>query len=88
MHADGTTAEFALTTSEAYLRGALEQAGLIAGNQSELGLYVLTVNGETADEAKQQWWCLTKGGEDVMTGVDTTPIQDADRFELTLKTGW
>ena len=51
-------------------------------------MYILTVDGETADESKQQWWCITKGGEMVNTSVDTTPIQDGDQFELTLKEGY
>ena len=38
--------------------------------------------------AAQEWWCFSKGGEDLSTGVDTTPIADGDTFEATLKTGW
>ena len=42
----------------------------------------------TTDEAKEEWWCFTKDGEDVMTGVDSTPVADGDHFEITLKTGY
>ena len=56
--------------------------------ESQYGLYVKTVNGVTADEAKEEWWCFTKDGEDVMTGVDSTPVADGDHFEITLKTGY
>ena len=77
-----------IETDAEFLRGAMEQEGLIAGTESEYGLYVLTVNGITADESTQQWWCFTKGGEMVNTGVDTTPITDGDTFEFELKTGW
>ena len=52
------------------------------------GLYVLTVDGETADEAQQQWWCLTKDGEMSPTGVDDTVIADGEHYEFELKTGW
>ena len=45
-----------IRTDEEYLRGALEQEDLIEGTESEYGLYVLTVDGETADESEQQWW--------------------------------
>ena len=55
---------------------------------SDYGLYVVTVDGETADEAQQQWWCFTKGGEMLMTGVDDTMIADGDAYEITLTTGW
>lgn len=77
-----------IQTDAEFLRGALEQENLIAGTESEFGLYVLTVNGVTADEAQQQWWCFTKGGEQLNTGVDSTPIADGDAFEITLTTGW
>lgn len=85
---DGASKEFALQTDSEYLRGALEEKQLIAGDESEYGLFVKTVDGYTADDAKQEWWCFTKGGEMLMTGVDTTPIADGDRFEITLKTGY
>ena len=77
-----------ITTDAEYLRGALEEEDLIAGEESQYGLFVKTVNGITADDAKQQWWCFTKGGADLFTGVDTTPIADGDTFEITLKTGY
>lgn len=75
-------------TNAEYLRGALEEKNLIAGDESEYGLFVKTVNGRTADETKQEWWCFTKGGETLMTGVDTTPIADGEVFEATLKVGY
>ena len=72
-----------------YLRGALDQEeGLVIGEEGPYGLFIKTVNGITVDDAKQQWWCITKGGEDVFTGVETTPIADGDKFEITLKTGY
>lgn len=77
-----------IQTDAEFLRGALEQEQLVSGTESEFGLYILTVDGVTADETQQQWWCITKGGETVYTGVDTTPIADGDAFELTLMTGW
>ena len=88
VHGDGSEKEFAIATDEVTLRGALEQEKLIEGNESEWGLYVLTVDGETADEAQQQWWCLTKDGEMTATGVDDTVIADGEHYEFTLTTGW
>ena len=79
---------FTIPTDALYLRPALEQQNLIAGEQTDFGLFVKTVNGITADDTKQQWWCFTKGGQSVMTGVDTTPIADGDAFEITLTTGY
>ena len=88
VHGDGSEKEFAIATDEVTLRGALEQEKLIEGNESEWGLYVLTVDGETADEAQQQWWCLTNDGEMTATGVDDTVIADGEHYEFTLTTGW
>lgn len=85
---DGASEERVLHTNSAYLRGALEEQKLIAGDESEYGLFVKTVNGYTAQDSNQEWWCFTKGGETVMTGVDTTPIADGDHFEITLTTGY
>ena len=80
-----------ITTTEEYLRGALEQQDsgiLIEGSESDYGLFVTTVNGVTADDSKQEWWRFTKGGEMLNTGVDTTPIADGDAFEITLTEGY
>ena len=49
---------------------------------------VETVDGETADEGNQEWWCLTKGGEMWNYGVDDTQIEDGDAFEFTLTVGY
>lgn len=77
-----------LKTDEAYLRGALEGNGLIAGDESEYGLFVKTVDGYTVNDANQEWWSFTCGGEFLTTGVDTTPIADGDSFEITLMAGY
>ena len=88
VHGDGSQKGFELSTDAEYLRQALEEENLIAGEESQYGLFLQTVDGETADESLQQWWCITKDGESLNTGVDTTPVFDGDAFELTLKTGW
>ncbi len=88
IHGDGSTNSFEISTDEEYLRGAVEQEGLVDGDESEYGLYVLTVDGETADESAEEWWCITRGGEMLMTGVDDTPIADGETYEFTLTTGW
>ena len=72
MHGDGREETFTLHTDAETLRQAC----------------VLTVDGETADESLQQWWCITKGGEEHFYGVDETIIQDGEAYEFTLKTGW
>lgn len=88
VHGDKTTKEFTISTDEKFLRGALEQENLISGDEGEFGLFVTTVDGETVDDAQQQWWCFTKNGETLMTGVDDTAIADGDDYEITFTTGW
>lgn len=85
---DGTSKSYDIQTDEQYLRKALEQITLIAGSESDYGLFVATVDGVTADESKQEWWCFTLDGETVNTSVDLTPIKDGDHFEITLTTGF
>ena len=85
---DTETSDFVIETDAEFLRGALEQAGLVEGTESEYGLYVTTVNGITADESQQQWWCFTRDGGTLETGVDSTPIADGEHYEITLTTGW
>ena len=75
-------------TDAEYLRGALDEQKLIEGTESEYGIYIKTVDGITANEENQEWWCITKGGETLFTGADTTPIADGDHFELTLTVGY
>ncbi len=88
IHADASQNTYEIATDSEFLRGALEEKNLVAGEESEYGLYVKTVDGYTADDANQEWWCFTKGGEMLMTGVDTTPIADGDTFEATLTVGY
>ena len=88
VHADESEETFAFQTDAEYLQEALEAQNLIEGSESEFGLFVETVNGETANAALQQWWCLTKNGEMHTLGVGDTPVIDGDQYELTLTTGW
>ena len=88
VHGDGSEKTFAFRTDAVTLRQACEEQKLIAGQEGEYGLYVLTVDGETADESVQQWWCITKSGAEHYYGVDETMISDGEQYEFTLKTGW
>ena len=88
VHGDGSSRDFALATAEAYLGPALVSGGVVEDNQGPYGLYILTADGETADEGAQEWWKVTKSGEMVNTGADATPIADGERYELTLTVGY
>lgn len=73
-----------IQTKAEFLRGALDEKGLIEGTESAYGFYVTKVDGVEADAAQNQWWCFSKSGEMLLTGVDDTPIQNGDHFEITL----
>ena len=79
---------FEFDTDAKYLGEVLESENLVDGESGEYGLFITTVDEETADDSKQQWWCITKGGEQVNTSADQTPVSDGDAFELTLKEGY
>ena len=88
IHKDGSTKDFDLHTDQEFLGRALVEGQVVEDNQSAYGLYILTADGETADENNQEWWQVTQHGEYLMTGADETPIADGDHFELTLTVGW
>ena len=49
--------------------------GLIAGEDSDYGLYVKTVNGVTVDyDTDGKYWAFYVDGEYAATGVDSTDI--------------
>jgi len=84
--ANGQKTTFEIETEAEFLRGALEQENLVKGDETEFGLFVTEVNGIKADSSQNQWWKFSKSGQDLMTGIDTTPIADGDTFEITLDT--
>ena len=83
-HSDGRVVVFPIRTDSENLRGALEQRELIAGDEGPYGLYVTEIDGETADDGQRQWWCFTKDGEMLNTGVDDTMIADGEHYEAVI----
>lgn len=71
----GSQTAFLIHTDETTVGAALVNLGLIAGEDSEYGLYVKTVNGETVDyDTDGKYWAFYIDGEYAMTGVDATEI--------------
>ena len=79
---------FTYQTDAEYLGEVLTANKLIEGEDGQYGLFITTANGVKADDSKQQWWCITKDGEQVNTSADQTPIQDGEQYELTLTEGY
>ena len=83
VQAEDKTVNFTIHTDCATLGEALLEHGLIAGEDSEFGLYVKQVNGITADyDVDQSYWGFYSGGEYMMSGVDTTEISGGESYEL------
>lgn len=76
IHRDGTQKDFAISTAAGNVGEALLAEGLIAGEDSEYGLYVKTVDGELADyDTDGSYWAFYINGEYAMTGVSATPVE-------------
>lgn len=85
---DGKETTFQYKSDKATVGEALLEEGLIAGENSEYGLYVTTVNGMTADwDADQTYWAFYINGEYAMTGIDATEIVDGTTYSLVLTKG-
>lgn len=88
VHADGSSKDFSYRTDEEYLGKVLLAEGLIAGEDSPYGLYIQTVDGETAIyEENGAYWAFYVGGEYATTGVDQTPITDGAQYKLEYTVG-
>ena len=73
--ADGKETDFTINTDKKTVGEALLDKGLIAGDESEYGLYVKTVNGVTLDYDKDGMYrAFYINGEYAQTGVDSTDI--------------
>lgn len=86
--AQGDSKTHDINTDQEYLRGALEEKNLVQGTETEMGLFIKTVDGYTVNDDKQEWWSLSKNGDSLMTGIDTSVINDGDHFEITLMEGY
>ena len=85
-HGDGSKKTFTVKTDLDTLGEALVEDGLVEGHNDTYGLYIDTVDGETASADDNCAWVFTKGGEMVETAADSTPIADGDPFEFYITT--
>lgn len=74
---------FTIKTDKDTVGAALLEHNLIAGEESQYGLYVKVVNGMTADyDVDQSYWAFYINGEYAMTGVDSTTITEGVIYQL------
>lgn len=86
--ADGSQQDYTVKTDSTVVGEALQDAGLIAGEESEYGLYVKTVAGQTLDyDADGMYWAFYVNGEYATSGVDTTDIDAGSTYEFRAESG-
>ena len=78
---DSNETKFEISTTKTIVGDALLDEGLIAGEDSQYGLYVKTVNGTTLDfDTDGMYWAFYVNGQYAMSGVDTTEIKDGETY--------
>ena len=81
VNGDGQETVYQINTDQATVGDALEELGLIEGEDSEYGLYVTTVDGLTADyDTDGQYWAFYVDGAYATSGVDTTEIDPGSTY--------
>ncbi len=81
--ADGKTTDFTVATDKKTVGEALQDEGLILGEEGPYGLYVKAVNGITLDYDKDgMYWAFYINGEMAPTGVDMTEIKPGEAYSF------
>ena len=81
VHKDGSEKSFDFQTDHEYLGAFLVEINLISGTESQFGIFVDTVDGETADYAVDHgWWQLLCDGEAAQTGADSIVLEDGSVY--------
>ena len=85
---DGNETQVTIHTDKTTVGEALQELGLIEGEEGQYGLYVTKVDGEEAIyEVDNSYWAFYQNGEYAQQGVDTTPITDGDSYSLVYTLG-
>ncbi len=81
--AEGNTTGYEIHTDKETVGDALLENDLIAGDDSEYGLYIKEVTGITADyDVDGTYWAFYINGEYATSGADTTAIEDGETYTL------
>lgn len=81
--ADDRQITFTIHTDKTTVGEAMQEHGLLEGEDSEYGLFIKKVNGIVADyDLDQTYWGFYIDGEYAMTGVDSTNIEEGVTYCL------
>ncbi|MBE7042816.1 MAG: DUF4430 domain-containing protein [Ruminococcaceae bacterium] len=79
----GNETEFHITTTKATVGEALEEEGLISGEEGPYGTYIKTVNGVTLDYDKDgKYWAFYVNDEYATSGADKTEIVSGNTYSF------
>ena len=85
---NGTEIRITVRTDKTVVGEALQELGLLEGEEGPYGLYVKTVNGIRADYDKDKvYWAFYINGDYAMSGVDVTEICAGDEYALRVEKG-
>ncbi len=88
IHKDKSEKVVTVQTDELYLGRVLVNEGLTPDESGPYGLYMLTVDGETADyNVDGGWWGIYQHGELTSVGADQVPVADGDSFQVVYNIG-
>ena len=81
---DASSIVYEVNTDAEYLRQAMEEAeGLeFGGTESQYGLTVEVINGETTDFNNGSYWSFYVNDGYCNYGIDTQPVNDGDAFKI------
>ena len=81
--ADGKETQFEIHTNKTIVGEALQELGMIEGEESTYGLFVKTVNNLTLDYNKDgKYWAFYVNGQYAVSGVDTTEIKEGEIYSF------
>lgn len=87
LHSDGTEKNFQWKTDAVYLSEVLLEKELVTGSDSEYGLTIESVDGETADfTTGNAYWAVYIGDEYATVGVSGIALEDGGVYKLAYET--
>ena len=85
---DGTAISFTVKTDKTIVGEALQELGVLQGEEGPYGLYIKAVNGKTLDYDKDgAYWAFYVDGAYATAGVDETDIVETGVYLLKAEKG-
>ena len=85
---DGTVIAFTVKTDNTIVGEALQELGVLKGEEGPYGLYIKMVNGKALDYEKDgAYWAFYVDGAYAVKGVDETQIVETSVYKLQAEKG-